>query len=273
MSNPATTPKQALLIDLDGVLYEDEEVIDGAAEAVAWVQEQGVPHLFLTNTTSKPRSALVEKLGRMGIRTESSRIVTPPFAADRWLQANADGPVALFVDDRTVSEFSDVSIADGPAADPVVAVVIGDYSDSWSFAELNRAFRLLMVEPRPTLIALGMTRYWHAADGLRLDVAPFVVALQHASGLEPTVIGKPAKPFFDMALAELGASATETWMIGDDIRGDIGGAQNAGMRGILVQTGKYRQGDLDGAIDADAVLGSIANLPEWWQKRFESFAH
>jgi HAD superfamily hydrolase (TIGR01458 family) len=262
-----------LLIDLDGVIYEDATCIDGAAEAIGWLQRQDVPHLFLTNTTSKPRSALVDKLGRMGIRTEASRIVTPPFAANRWLQANVDGPVALFVDERTVSEFSDVSIADDPAADPVVAVVIGDYSDSWNFAELNRAFRLLMNEPRPTLIALGMTRYWHAADGLRLDVAPFVVALQYASGLEPTVIGKPAKPFFEMALAELGTAPEETWMIGDDIRGDIGGAQGAGMRGILVQTGKYRSGDLDGAIDADAVLGSIANLPDWWQKRFESFAH
>ena len=122
-----------------------------------------------------------------------------------------------------------------------------------------------MTEPSPTLVALGMTRYWHAADGLRLDTAPFVVALQHASGIEPVVVGKPARPFFEMALTELGAVPEATWMIGDDIRGDIGGAQNAGMRGALVQTGKYRPGDLDLAIQPDAVLPSIADLPGWWQ--------
>jgi ribonucleotide monophosphatase NagD (HAD superfamily) len=123
-----------------------------------------------------------------------------------------------------------------------------------------------MTEPRPRLVALGMTRYWHAGDGLRLDVAPFVVALEYASGVEPIVLGKPAMPFFEMALAELGTPAKETWMIGDDIRGDIGGCQNSGLRGVLVQTGKYRQGDLEQGIRPDAVLGSIAELPTWWQR-------
>jgi phospholysine phosphohistidine inorganic pyrophosphate phosphatase len=267
MSTSNDGPPEALLIDLDGVLYEDEEAIAGAAETVGWVQEHGIPHLFLTNTTSRPRSALVEKLGRMGICTQATRIVTPPFAANRWLQINADGPVALFIDDRTVPEFGDVEIAPTTHTGPVSAVVVGDYSERWTFDEINRAFRLLMAEPNPKFIALGMTRYWHAADGLRLDTAPFVVALQHASDIEPIVLGKPAKPFFEMALAELGVSADRAWMIGDDIRGDIGGAQGAGMRAVLVQTGKYRQSDLGGDIRPDAVLRSIADLPAWLQRQ------
>jgi HAD superfamily hydrolase (TIGR01458 family) len=144
-------------------------------------------------------------------------------------------------------------------------VVIGDYGERWCFAELNRAFRLLMADPIPKLVALGMTRYWHAANGLRLDTAPFVVALEHASGVAPVVLGKPAKPFFALALAELGTPATQTWMIGDDIRSDIAGAQRAGLRGALVRTGKFRDRDLELGIDPDAVLGSIADLPAWWQ--------
>ena len=263
MSDSGHGLPEALLIDLDGVLYEDEEAIPGAAEAVGWVQEQGIPHLFLTNTTSRPRSALVDKLHRMGIHTEPSRIVAPPYAANRWLHSHIDGPVALFVDDRTIGEFADIEITDAADLGPVSAVVVGDYSDSWTYSELNRAFRLLMTEPQPTLIALGMTRYWHAADGLRLDTAPFVVALQHASGIEPVVVGKPATPFFETALAELGAPAEKTWMIGDDISGDISGAQRAGMRGLLVQTGKYRPGDLDLGVHPDALIPSIGELPTW----------
>ena len=53
-------------------------------------------------------------------------------------------------------------------------------------------------------------------------------------------------------------------MIGDDIRGDVGGAQSAGMQGVQVQTGKFRPEDLEGAIKPDAVLASIAQLPDWW---------
>ena len=78
------------------------------------------------------------------------------------------------------------------------------------------------------------------------------------------MLGKPARPFFDAALSQLGAGAAQTAMIGDDIRGDVQGAQAAGLRGLLVRTGKFRPEDLDGDIRPDAVLGSIAELPDWW---------
>ncbi len=62
------------------------------------------------------------------------------------------------------------------------------------------------------------------------------------------MLGKPAQAFFDAALARLGVSAEQTAMVGDDIRADIGGAQAAGLGGILVRTGKFRPGDLGGEI-------------------------
>ena len=265
MTQAERANRTGLLIDLDGVIYEADTPIAGAAETIAWLQDQDIPHLFLTNTTSKPRSALVDKLAGMGIRTETSNIIMPPFAANLWLAENVEGPVALFLAERAVAEFTDVEIASPDSAATVAAVVIGDYSESWTFDELNRAFRLLMAEPRPKLIALGMTRYWHAGDGLRLDVAPFVVALEHASGIEPIVLGKPALPFFEMALTALGCDAARTWMIGDDIRSDISGAQRASMRGVQVRTGKFRPEDLEQGIVPDAVLPSIADLPDWLQ--------
>jgi len=253
----------ALLIDLDGVLYESERPIAGAPAAVRWLEANAVPHLFLTNTTSRPRSALIEKLARMDIVVDAAAILTPPVAAARWLASNAPGPVALFVPPATTTEFAALEVAP-PGATDVAAVVIGDYGERWTFAELNRAFRLLMSEPRPVLVALGMTRYWKAADGLRLDTAPFVVALEHATGAEPVVLGKPAVPFFETALSMLAASPGETLMVGDDIRGDIAGAQSAGMAAALVRTGKFRPGDLDSDIRPDFLLGSFAEPPDRW---------
>jgi HAD superfamily hydrolase (TIGR01458 family) len=143
--------------------------------------------------------------------------------------------------------------------------VVGDLGRGWDFDTLNRAFRLLMSEPRPVLVALGMTRYWRAADGLRLDVAAFVAALERATGVEATVLGKPARPFFASAADRLGVDVGELVMLGDDVVGDVGGAQRAGMRGVLVRTGKFRPSDLEGDVRPDAVLGSIAALPEWWE--------
>lgn len=255
----------ALLIDLDGVLYEGETAVDGAQDAVSALRDRGIPQLFLTNTTSRPRSAIVEKLAGMGLDVAPDSLLTPPVAAARWLWRHASGAVALFVDPATAGDFGDLPVAEKDDAD-VGAVVIGDYGERWTFAELNRAFRYLMSKPQPALVALGMTRYWKAEDGLRLDTAPFVVALAHASGAEPVVLGKPATAFFETALEMLDVEADDAIMIGDDIMGDVGGAQDAGIRAVLVRTGKFDKGDLDGDIEPDAVLDSIAELPERWDE-------
>lgn len=253
----------ALLIDLDGVIYEGDDPVAGATETIAWIRERKIPHLFLTNTTSRPRAALVEKLAGMNVSATEKRILTPPTAAVRWLSDHAPGPAALFVAPPMLKEFSGLDIAPEGQSE-VASVVIGDYGELWDFGELNRAFRLLMAKPQPLLVALGMTRYWKAADGLRLDTAPFVMALSHATGAEPVVLGKPARPFFETALAMLEAGPEETVMVGDDIRGDIGGAQNAGITAVLVKTGKFWPDDLKGDVEPDAVLDSIADLPECW---------
>jgi len=257
----------SILFDLDGVFYVGEHAIPGASETLTWVREQGIPHCFLTNTSSRPRTALVEKMARLGIETGQERLLTPPVAAVRWIKGHLAGKVALFVPAATRQEFDSLPLVAAQAGEPVAAVVVGDLGEGWDFATLNRAFRLLMQQPQPLLIALGMTRYWRAPDGLRLDVAPFVTALQYASGAESKVLGKSAIAFFEAALSMIGAPADQAIMIGDDIRGDVGGAQAAGISGVLVRTGKFQPSDLESDIKPKAVLDSIADLPDWWRQR------
>lgn len=256
----------SILFDLDGVFYLGDQPISGAADTVAWVEEHGIPHLFVTNTTSSPRMRVHEKLRRFGIDTDPELIFTPPLAARRWLTRRGLGPVALFVPEATRVEFEGIPVLAEDEVSTVAAVVVGDLGSGWDFPTLNRAFRLLMTAPDTALLALGMTRYWRAEEGLRLDVGAFVSALHYASGIEPTVVGKPAASFFEMALQQLGATARETVMVGDDIRGDIAGAQSAGVRGLLVRTGKYRSTDLGQGVEPDGVLDSVADLPRWWAR-------
>lgn len=260
-------PVQAFLVDLDGVLYKGEEVINGAPETVDWLQSSGIPHLFLTNTTSRPRAKIAEKLHALGMPVETERILTPVIAARHWINTrHLEGSVALFMPEATKGDLGELHELPPDRESGAAALVIGDLGEGWDFATLNRAFRLLMNEPRPALIALGLTRYWRAPDGLRLDVAPFVKALEHASGCEALVLGKPAAEFFQTALDMLDARSGTTAMVGDDIVTDVQGAQQAGMTGILVKTGKFRPDDLKGGIRPDAVLESVAGLPEWWHR-------
>lgn len=253
----------ALLFDLDGVFYRGEEPIPGAAAVAAWAREEGIAHLFLTNTTSRPREALVDKLQAFGIETDPRHILTPPIAAVDWCSRHLPGrPVALLVPEQTKPAFSSLPVA--RLDDEVDALIVGDLGREWTFDLLNRAFRALMRPARPRLIALGMTRFWRASDGLQLDVAPFVVALSHAAEVEPLVMGKPAASFYRIAADLLGEAPGNLIMVGDDIRADVDGAQKAGMRGVLVRTGKFREADLAVGIRPAAVLDSVADLPAWY---------
>lgn len=256
---------QGILFDLDGVLYNAGVAIAGAAETVAWARRQRIPHLFVTNTTSRPRSTLVEKLAGFCIAAGEAEILTPPAAAVSWLLSQPAGKVALFVKPETRLDFKALPLVDPEAENGADYVVIGDLGHDWSYATLNRAFRLLHDNPNAVLVALGMTRFWQAPDGVSLDVAPFVAALENATGRQAVVLGKPARPFFQAAAARLGLEPSAMLMIGDDIASDVGGAQQAGLKGMLVKTGKFRPQDLDGDIRPDATLDSIADLPGWWE--------
>jgi phospholysine phosphohistidine inorganic pyrophosphate phosphatase len=258
---------QAILFDMDGVLYNSEEPIPGAAETLAWVRTREIPHLFVTNTTSRGRDALAGKLARFGIPANPSGIMTPCEAAADWLHSRGDGGVALFVRPAARPAFDGLECLQDDAESGARHVVIGDLGSTWDFRTLNRAFRLLHANPEATLIALGMTRYWKAPDGLSLDVAPFVAALENATGRKALVFGKPAPAFFHAAARRLGVPGSEILMVGDDVETDVAGAQRAGMRGALVKTGKFRELDLEGVFKPDKVLDSVAGLPAWWEQQ------
>lgn len=254
-----------LLFDIDGVFYVGDEVVPGSADVIAWADAAAIPYLFVTNTTSHPRSYLADKLRGFGVPADPERILSPAVAAHEWLAEQQRTPVALFVPDATQPEFGDLARVTPDAETGAGAVVVGDLGQAWDFATLNRAFRLLTTEPRPPLVALGMARYWKDVDGLHLDNGPFVQALAFASGTEPVVTGKPAPEFFHAAAHRLGLAASDLVMVGDDIRGDIGGAQDAGLHGVLVRTGKFHPTDLEQGVTPNAVLDSVADLPSWWE--------
>ncbi len=260
--------RPAILIDLDGVIYQGNKPIAGASDAIGWLNAQGIRHRYVTNTTSRSRVRLLHKLEQLGIKVRLEDIFTPIIAALHWLNNQNIKNAALFVPKDALSDFKGIGRPGSVAEPEVDAVVVGDLGDEWDYSLLNRAFRLLMQESQPALIALGLTRYWRAADGLRLDVAPFIKALEYAASCKAIVIGKPSIDFFKLALNSFEEIPETAIMIGDDIVGDIQGAQKAGISTILVKTGKFREQDLATDIKPDVILESIANLPEWWQLKF-----
>jgi ribonucleotide monophosphatase NagD (HAD superfamily) len=96
-----------------------------------------------------------------------------------------------------------------------------------------------------------------------MDIGGFVAALEYCTGRPALVMGKPSADFFRVALGDIGASAHEVAMVGDDIDSDIGGAQRVGLFGILTRTGKFRQQYVEASsVRPDLVIDSIEALPD-----------
>jgi HAD superfamily hydrolase (TIGR01458 family) len=248
---------EGLLLDLSGVVYVQDEAVPGAAEALRRLRDPGTPIRLVTNTTMRPRRSILERLERLGLEADPSELLTPAtLAAKRCAEAGYES-VSLVVLDELREDLEGLE----EKGDSVDAVVVGDLGDRWDYDVLNRAFRSLM--DGAELIALQKNRYWETSEGLSLDAGPFVSALEYATGREAEVVGKPSPAFFELALGELGVSADRAAMVGDDVEADVGGAMDAGLAGILVRTGKYREDLVDeSGIEPTATADSIADVPE-----------
>jgi HAD superfamily hydrolase (TIGR01458 family) len=241
---------EGLLVDLDGTLYVGDEPVEGAREAIERLKASGLALRYVTNTTRKPRRVVSEHLFSLGLGVGEAEIFTPARAA-----AGVIGDKSCFplVDESLLEDLREITFDE---ARPDY-VLIGDLGEGFTYERLNAVFRLLV--GGAGLLALQKNRYWRTETGLSLDAGPFVAALEYASGTSATIVGKPERDFFRLALEDMGLGPHQVAMVGDDAEADVAGAQAAGLRGILVKTGKYRP---EAERMPDLVLESVAGLPE-----------
>ncbi len=256
----------AWCFDLDGTLYQGDAAIPGAADTLARLRRAGVPFRCVSNTTSRSRRLIGERLARYGLDVTQDEIFTATRAGASWLSQAGCSRVAPFVPKAALDDLDQFTLVGGtsgvPASGPVDAVVLGDLGGEWTDALLQDAFTRLMAGAR--FLALSRDRYWHDGTGLVMDCGGYVAALEYATGQEAVLAGKPSGEFYRQVLGSFGAgiAPADVVMVGDDIRSDVGGAQAAGMRGWLVETGKFDRAAVGtSGITPDRIIGSIAGVP------------
>jgi HAD superfamily hydrolase (TIGR01458 family) len=249
---------EGLLLDIDGVLTVSWEPIPGAIDAMKRVREQ-VPFRLITNTTTHTRRDLADTLRGAGFDVAPDEIVTAVTATASYLREHHPGGRAFVLTDGAPGEdLSGVPLVETP--DDADVIVIGGASDAFTYGVVNGVFRRLM--DGAALVGMHRNLYWKTARGWELDGGAYIAGLEAATGTTATICGKPAAAYFRAALDPLGVPAARAAMVGDDITNDVEGARAAGLTGVLVRTGKFRDDDLAKG-SPDAVLGSIAEVPDW----------
>ena len=250
-----------ILLDVDGVLHVSGVPIAGAPEAVAQLRQNGHRLRFVTNNTTHSRRRLTDQIRGFGVELEDGELQTTANAAAHALKGKR--VLALTMPD-IVEDFEGIELV-GEGAD---AVLLGGADETYetnqvySYMNLARAFAELQAGAE--LYCLHKNRWWQTARGPLLDAGAFVAGLEYAAETEATVLGKPSPAYFKAALDALDSDPELTWMVGDDIETDIAGASAAGLRTVLVRTGKFRPDTVEFArVQPDGIITSIAALPGW----------
>jgi HAD superfamily hydrolase (TIGR01458 family) len=251
----------AILLDVDGVLHVSGAPISGAADAVARLREAGHRLRFVTNSTTRSRRSLAEELRSFGVQFDDDELQTTAAAAARALRGRR---VLALTMAAIVEDLDGVELV-GDQAD---AVLVGGADETaetnrvFSYMNLARAFAEL--DAGADLYCLHRNRWWETSRGPLLDSGAFVAGLEYAAQVTATVLGKPSPAYFGAALEALDADPDQAWIVGDDLESDVAGGQQAGLRTVLLRTGKFREDELATApVAPDVVLGSLAELPDW----------
>lgn len=255
-----TSPIKAVLIDISGTILIGEHAIPGAIDAIQKLQQQAnVKVLFLTNSSTSSIS-LLEQLRKAGFDELAipniDAIMTSVSATRNYLLQNNLRPYCLVEDELVETDFVGVN-RNNPNC-----VVVGLARSKLNYEKLNGAFRLLtklkkadaesdnttISNPPPRLIAISRATHFLDSDHeLSLGPGGFVTLLEETVGVTAHVIGKPSPNFYQAAVSSLLGieyDPSSTVMIGDDVKGDVSGALEAGLGcAILVKTGKYVTGD------------------------------
>lgn len=232
----------ALLLDLDGVVYAGTTALPHAVESLGQARMAGINLAFVTNNASRTPAQVAGMLTGMGVPAEPRDVVTSAQAAARVLaELLAPGALVLVVGGEglleAVRERGFVVV--NSAADHPQAVVQGFSPDvGWrQLAEATFALRAGAL-----YVASNTDLTIPTAHGIGPGNGLLVHAVRTASGVAPVVAGKPETPL--MAESVERVAAARPLVVGDRLDTDIAGANRAGIPSLLVLTGVTDVGGL-----------------------------
>ena len=249
---------KGILTDIDGTLYSKGAPIPGAIDTLLKLREKGLKFLFFTNTDSKSPKTVLKMLLDYGFSISKEEIFTPVIALKEFLFQYLNKKSYFLTTLEVEKEFEEIQRVEGNEITDYV--VLGDFHDNWDVNRLNTAFKYVLKGAK--LLGTQGNRYYLDHNGEPvIDTGSFIQMIAYAANTTPKIFGKPSKEYFLQALKKLNLTKDEIIVIGDDLESDIHGAINAGLKGILVKTGKGQFFDpKNEEIKPNWVLDSFSSL-------------
>ena len=244
----------ALIIDMDGVLWHGTQPMPGLTDFFKTLHDLQIPFILATNNASLTPEQYVSKLAKMGVTITKKQILTSGTATALYLskQVNPtetrvfvvgeDGATQPLIDHGfTLTGLYEVN-NDSDASKKGADIVVCGKDETLTWAKLATA--TLNIRAGAKFIGTNADTTLPTEHGITHGNGAILAALEVATGVSPTIIGKPEPIIYQQALALLGVDPDKTVAIGDRLETDILGAVRTGIRSIMVLTGISTEDDL-----------------------------
>lgn len=253
---------EGAIVDLDGTVYLDEQLIDGARAGIEALRAAGLDVLFLTNNPIKPRTAYRDRLRSLGIEVEREAVVNSTAIAADFLSTHHPEATTFVVGERPlVAELQEAGVevtTDPGAAD----VVLASMDRSFAYDDLRDVLTAFDEGPVPKFYATNPDRTCPTATGPIPDAAAMIGAIEGVTGHDlDAVLGKPSRFAVEAATRRLGTTPANCLVVGDRLATDVRMGQKTGMTSVLVLSGVTDRAELRASpTEPDHVLQTLGEI-------------
>jgi len=246
--------KKLWIFDVDNTLIHDIEhptPFDDALKLWNALSQRGYELAILTNVGRLSSRQVNQALSAAGFKISVDRVFTAGAAAAAYVHNRVPGARCFVIGEGGAQEDFVARGLDVTNNPPIDFVAVGA-DRGMTFEELN--FATKMVKDGAPLICISGSREYPGIylgnEDIFIGELSIVAAIEHATGVNSIVVGKPLPEILVETVKALGHEVTDAVIIGDNPKSDIAGGNAAGMTTILVHRAlenivAFESGDLD----------------------------
>lgn len=234
MAEKKSKSVKAIILDMDGVLWRDNEPIGNLPEIFSEIGMRGWQVSLATNNATRTINQYVEKLANFGVEVQENQIINSAQAAAIYLKKFFPQGGNVYCVGESALSNTILNEGFNISTKNVVAVVVA-MDRKLTYEKLVQA--TLLIRSGAKFIATNPDRTFPTPVGLVPGTGATLAALEAASEIKPVVVGKPAPEMYQIAMQRMGILPENTLVVGDRLETDIAGAQEIGCRSALVLSG------------------------------------
>ncbi len=264
---------QGLILDMDGVLWRDNQPMLDMPTFFEGVAALGIPVVFATNNGTRSVDMYVERLAGFGVRAEPWQVVTSAIAVADYLSRRYPAGAPIYVVAETgvhqalqEKGFQVIDDRNSEAEAWQCIAVVAGMDRAFHYEKMARA--ALLIRAGKPFIGTNIDVTFPSPRGLVPGAGSILAMLESATSVKPYIIGKPEPYLYEFSIQRLGTHPSKTLAVGDRLETDILGGQRTGCPTLLVLTGVTTAEQAAAwQPQPDLILPNLADLLPILQKR------